>query len=133
MASNSKQAPCPCGASNNSYEQCCAPFIRGEALPQTAAQLMRSRYTAYGMQEDAYLLATWHPTTRPTEQPLTESGVKWLGLDIKGQTQSGEQASVEFVARYKIGGRAQRLHEVSRFVHENGRWYYVDGYFPEDK
>ena len=93
---------------------------------------MRSRYTAYVRGNSAYLLATWHPSTRPAELDLsTESGTRWLGLKISRAQESGDTASVEFIARYRIGGRAHRLHEKSRFVRENGHWYYIDGEFPE--
>jgi SEC-C motif-containing protein len=112
------------------YEACCGRFIDGGHLPQTALELMRSRYTAYTLRRDEYLRATWHPSTRPKEERLTEDGVKWLGLEIKGHAQAGDEAGVEFVARYRIQGRAHRLHEASRFLREDGRWLYRDGRFP---
>ena len=94
---------------------------------------MRSRYSAYVLGIDAYLRATWHATTRPAETtPLADPTVRWLGLSIKRhQATAADSALVEFVARYKTGGRAQRLHETSRFVREDGRWYYVDGQFDD--
>jgi len=93
---------------------------------------MRSRYTAFTLQDEAYLLASWHASTRPTSLDLHESPQpKWLGLKIIAHaTQDGTHATVEFVARNKLAGRAQRLHEVSRFVREAGRWLYVDGEIP---
>ena len=93
---------------------------------------MRSRYSAYVLGLEPYLLATWHASTRPTALDLDkETSPRWLGLDIKRhQATDPDSAGVEFVARYKTGGRAHRLHEVSRFVREGGRWYYVDGEFP---
>ena len=93
---------------------------------------MRSRYSAYVLGLEPYLLATWHASTRPTALDLDkETSPRWLGLDIKRhQATDPDSAVVEFVARYKTGGRAHRLHEVSRFVREDGRWYYVDGEFP---
>jgi SEC-C motif domain protein len=122
--------PCPCGA--RSYAACCARFIEGGAPAETAEQLMRSRYTAYTSGKDAYLYATWHPSTRPAGA-LTDAATKWLGLEVKRHEQSGDGATVEFVARCKINGRAQRLHEISRFVREDGNWYYLEGSFPEIK
>lgn len=91
---------------------------------------MRSRYSAYVLKLEPYLLATWHPTTRPAVLDLAADNVKWLRLEVKMHS-PGEHghATVEFVARYKVGGRAQRLHEVSRFVFKEGSWYYVDGEF----
>lgn len=90
---------------------------------------MRSRYSAYGLRREDYLLATWHPSTRPAELGLArETPPKWLGLEVKRHEQTdADHAVVEFVARYKLNGRAHRLHEVSRFVREDGRWFYVDG------
>lgn len=91
---------------------------------------MRSRYSAYVLKLEAYLRATWHPSTRPQRLDLDDdaAATKWLGLEVKRYEITGaDSAIVEFVARYKLGGRAQRLHEVSRFVRENGQWYYMDG------
>ena len=92
---------------------------------------MRSRYSAYTLKLEAYLLATWHASTRPKTLELTTDKEKWLGLEVKKCTSdSTDRASVEFVARYKIAGRAHRLHEISHFVRENGHWFYVNGEFP---
>ena len=90
---------------------------------------MRSRYVAYGLGLEPYLLATWHHSTRPTSLDFDkEAPLNWIGLTIKRHEQQGEdRAIVEFVARYKVGGRAHRLHETSRFVQEDSRWFYVDG------
>lgn len=93
---------------------------------------MRSRYSAYALGRESYLLQTWHASTRP-QAPLLEPGVKWLGLEVRRASQQKARAVVEFVARYRLQGRGHRLHEVSNFVHEDGRWWYVDGSFPEKK
>ena len=91
---------------------------------------MRSRYSAYVLKLADYLRATWHGSTRPVELDLAADDTKWLGLEVRAQAQQDEQhASVEFVARYRIAGRGHRLHELSRFVQEEGRWYYLDGQF----
>ncbi|MEQ1602809.1 MAG: hypothetical protein HOP04_02800 [Methylophilaceae bacterium] len=116
---------CPCGGA--SYASCCARFHSGEIAPNAEA-LMRSRYSAYVLKLETYLLATWHPGTCPATFDLAQDITQWIGLQvIRYISQSAETATVEFVARYKIHGRAQRLHEVSRFVFEDGRWLYVDG------
>ncbi len=89
---------------------------------------MRSRYSAYVLGLEDYLLATWHASTRPAALNLgAEAQAKWLGLEIKASAENGDSATVEFVVRCRVGGRAQRLHEVSRFVRADGRWFYVDG------
>ncbi|MEY4884651.1 MAG: hypothetical protein RIS34_2505, partial [Pseudomonadota bacterium] len=101
-----------------------AGFHEGVHAP-TPEALMRSRYSAYVLGLIHYLLATWHPSTSPGELDL--SPVKWLGLEVRHAAQSGDAGMVEFVARCRDSGRAQRLHETSRFVREAGRWYYIDG------
>ena len=88
---------------------------------------MRSRYSAFVRGDVTYLLATWHASTRPATLEL-EPGAKWLGLEIKQHRSTNEdRAEVEFVARFRMAGRAVRQHELSRFVREDGHWYYVDG------
>jgi len=91
---------------------------------------MRSRYTAYVLVNEAYLLTTWHTSTRPASLSLNESQPdKWLGLKILSSDggSNDQQGSVEFIARYKVNGKAGRLHEVSEFVREAGQWFYVKG------
>lgn len=118
---------CPCG-SGRRYTACCRPLHAGEKSAAGAEALMRSRYGAYVLKLGDYLLATWHATTRPSELDLDADSSKWLGLDVRSHRQLDEHhATVEFVARYRIAGRGHRLHELSRFVREDGRWYYVDG------
>lgn len=91
---------------------------------------MRSRYAAYTLGREDYLLKTWHHSTRPASVELASGPHhKWLGLEVKRHERQGpDDALVEFVAHYKVGGRAHRLHEISRFVCEAGRWFYVDGH-----
>lgn len=119
---------CPCGTTKP-YTACCAPYVEGRAHAPDAEALMRSRYTAYTLLKEDYLLLTWHQSTRPSSLGLAqETPTKWLGLEVKRhEQQDTDHAIVEFVARYKVNGRAHRLHEVSRFVCEDGHWFYVDG------
>lgn len=89
---------------------------------------MRSRYSAYVLGLNDYLLDTWHASTRPASLPPSEGGLRWLGLEVRRRELiDDDRAVVEFVARSKLGGRAHRLHESSRFIREGGRWFYVDG------
>lgn len=121
--------PCPCD-SGQPYAQCCGRWHEGPQQLQApdAATLMRSRYSAYVLDLREYLLATWHPSHRPADLPPPEPGLRWLGLQLKQHSSTGlDTAEVEFVARSKLGGRAHRLHETSRFVREGGRWYYTEG------
>jgi SEC-C motif domain protein len=118
---------CPCG-SGQAYAACCGRWHAGAPAP-TAEALMRSRYSAFVLGLEPYLLASWHVSTRPESLGLAESAAtKWLGLDIRqARLQDENHATVEFVARYRIAGRGHRLHELSRFVCEDGCWFYVDG------
>jgi len=121
---------CPCG-SGLTYAQCCGPWHSGLAQGQhapTPEALMRSRYSAYVKGHIDYLLATWHPSTAPGELELPP--VKWLELDIRHAEATGDAGVVEFIARLRDAGRGARLHEISRFVREDGRWLYIDGTHP---
>lgn len=110
------------------FPVCCGRYLAGEPAP-TAEALMRSRYTAFTLHDEAYLRASWHVSTRPASLDLHQSSSeKWLGLNVVAHiVRDVNHATVEFVARHKRAGRAHRLHEVSRFVREDGRWFYLDG------
>jgi SEC-C motif domain protein len=125
----SLDAPCPCGTSRP-YAACCGRWHAGALFLQApdAEALMRSRYSAYVLDLPDYLLATWHASTRPAALQAAEPGLRWLGLDVRRHhAADADHATVEFIARSKLAGRAHRLHETSRFKREGGRWFYVDG------
>ena len=87
---------------------------------------LRATPCAELVNEINYLLATWHPSPAPGELELPP--IKWLGLDVRHTEMGGDAGIVEFVARHRdSSGRAQRLHETSRFVRQDGRWFYIDG------
>jgi SEC-C motif domain protein len=118
---------CYCGLGKQ-YAACCGRLHSGAENAPTAETLMRSRYSAYVLKLADYLLATWHPDTRPSELDLSADDTKWLGLEVKKHVlQDDSHATVEFVARYRVAGKGHRLHELSRFIREEGRWYYVAG------
>jgi SEC-C motif domain protein len=127
-------ASCPCGRTDAKqhavgYADCCGRFIEhfNDVAAPDAEHLMRSRYSAFLLERADYLLATWHGSTRPASLDFVTSA-KWLGLDVRDHQATGaDAAEVEFVARYRVDGKAIRMHERSRFVREDGRWFYVDG------
>ena len=119
---------CPCG-SGLPYAECCDRLHDGSTTAATAEQLMRSRYSAFAVGEAAYLLATWHPTTRPRTLDL-DPAVRWTGLEVlatTGGTLLATEGTVEFRAHHVIDRVAGAQHENSRFVREGGRWLYLDG------
>ena len=85
---------------------------------------MRSRYSAFALEKDGYILDSWHPSTRP-DKITFRSGQKWQMLRVIEAKTDGATATVEFLARASNGGARQDVHEVSRFVREDGRWLYV--------
>jgi SEC-C motif-containing protein len=113
------------------YARCCGRYLDGGEIPQTAEQLMRSRYCGFALCDEPYLLSTWHPDTRPSNVRLDERQ-RWLGLSIRATEAGGPDDDigfVEFVARFKVDGKGHRLHENSRFEKIAGRWYYLDGQY----
>lgn len=124
---------CPCGRRDQkqrplAYTACCGRYLEHQDCPAPDAEsLMRSRYSAFVRLRADYLLATWHASTRPAQLQL-DPATRWLGLAVRSQRPTAaDRAEVEFVARCREAGRGVRLHERSRFVRENGRWFYVDG------
>lgn len=118
---------CPCGLPAP-YAHCCGRYHAGEAAP-TPETLMRSRYSAFALGLTDYLLTSWHSSCRPAELDVsTPPQPKWIGLKIVASAlQDATHGTVHFIARCRVGGRAERLEENSRFVREDGRWYYLDG------
>jgi len=119
---------CPCGT-GLPLAECCGRLHEGAATAGTAEQLMRSRYSAFVVGDVGYLLATWHPSTRPRSLDL-DPNMRWTGLDVLGTTGGsllGAEGTVEFRAHYVHNGVAGAQHENSRFVRDGGRWRYVDG------
>ena len=124
---------CPCN-SGAALAACCGPLLAGKQAARTAEALMRSRYTAYVLRDIDYLLASWHPATRPMViDPATIPD--WCGLQVI-RTEQGNEAEtegvVEFIATAVARKQFYRFHEVSRFVQEEGQWFYTDGDLKED-
>ncbi|MDQ2650960.1 MAG: YchJ family metal-binding protein [Actinomycetota bacterium] len=118
---------CPCG-SGATLAACCGPVVRGDRPAPTAERLMRSRYTAFVLRDEAHLLRSWHPSTRPADVRFAP-GQAWTGLEVLATT-GGElidqEGTVEFIARFERRGRPGALHELSRFLRDDGRWTYVE-------
>ncbi|NUS42913.1 MAG: hypothetical protein HOQ24_04395 [Mycobacteriaceae bacterium] len=123
---------CPCGLPAT-YADCCGRFHRGDAAAATAELLMRSRFSAFAVADTDYLLATWHPSTRPRRVDL-EPGWRWIRLDILDTvdgTPFHTTGEVSFRAHYTQHGRPGVLAEHSRFRTESGRWLYLDAVDPK--
>jgi SEC-C motif domain protein len=120
---------CICG-SGIASDSCCLPVIQGVKPAQTAEQLMRSRYTAYVMENSEYLMQSWYPDTRPESLSIKAGEVSWTGLSV-GKLKAGQpgdkKGEVEFIASFKQAGESEQVQENSRFVFENGKWFYLDG------
>lgn len=129
---------CPC-ASGEPFEKCCQPFLTNKAFAPTPSTLMRSRYSAYVMKNADYLIETWHADCQPARwrESLEEGFVntQWLGLNVIEETpgKHADESYVEFAARFQEQGNeaAYLVHERSRFLRVNERWYYIDGVKPQ--
>ncbi|WP_033441405.1 YchJ family protein [Saccharothrix sp. NRRL B-16314] len=117
---------CPCGL-GDPYDTCCGPFHQGRRKAPTAEALMRSRFSAFALGHEDYLLATWHPSTRPASVDL-DPDQRWTHLEVlsrTGGTPFQTTGTVEFRAHYRWQGQRDVLHENSRFVREDGAWLYL--------
>lgn len=124
---------CPCG-SGHSYGTCCRPYHHGKSKPDTAEQLMRSRYSAYYYRRVEYLVETTHPDTRDSrlkkDLEKTIHQANWSRLTIINSsrgTKEDKTGKVEFIAKYFLDGQPHELHELSRFKKHKGNWKYLDG------
>ncbi len=115
---------CPCG-SGAAYADCCGPYHQGVPAP-TPEALMRSRYSAFALNLTDYLLASWHASTRPASLAADDQ-TRWVRLEIMESEAAGAQGRVHFRATFREGRRWAVLEEASRFLREEGRWYYQDG------
>jgi SEC-C motif domain protein len=128
---NSSQ--CPCGLQAN-YSDCCGRFIEEGEFPETAEQLMRSRYAAYSQANIDYIAQTMRGPAlndfNPEQAKAWAEQVEWLGLAVTDHQEQGDHATVSFIARFFAGGQRQNMIEKSEFQKTEGRWYYVDGEQP---
>ena len=123
-----KARPCPCG-SGAAFNACCGPLHAGTAKAPTAEALMRSRYSAFALGDEAYLLRTWHPETRPDRLDLSTDGRRFTGLEILDTTGGSPlhtQGTVRFRADYTDAEGPGSQTENSVFERIGGAWYYVD-------
>jgi len=116
-----KSTTCPCGSAQT-LEHCCLPVINGSRAASSAEALMRSRFSAYALNHQRYLLSSWHPSTRP-DSVESDPSVHWIRLKIIDAETRPDQ--VEFVATFKLNGKAHKMRENSRFIFENGHWFYL--------
>ena len=120
---------CLCG-SELAYSECCGQYHRAEKMPQTAENLMRSRFTAYAMHNGDYLTATWDTSKRPAEIDFSKDTSQWQRLEIISLKKGGiadDKGMVEFKAYYVLEGEECVMNEISRFKKVAGRWFYLDG------
>ncbi|MFE7835172.1 YchJ family protein [Streptomyces sp. NPDC057474] len=129
---------CPCGLPEP-YEKCCGRYLLrsrtspagetpvGAAAPPTAEALMRSRYSAFVLRDEGYLLRTWHPRTRPAAVEF-DTTMRWTGLEIL-ERRDGSAFHTTGTVTFRASFRGGSLHERSRFERVDGAWAYVDGEF----
>ncbi|KFI22943.1 YchJ family protein [Nitrosococcus oceani] len=120
---------CICG-SGIPYTECCGLYHSGKKNAPTAEILMRTRFTAFAMENEAYILETWEPAKRPLRVNFPKKGTQWKRLEIVEKKKGGSQDTkgiVEFKAYYLLEGEEYAVNEISRFRKGQGRWYYLDG------
>lgn len=123
------ETKCLCG-SGLPYDECCGAFHNREKLAPTAEALMRSRFSAFALENEPYLLDTWDYAKRPAKVDFPHDAVEWQRLEIVSTRKGGlkdAKGIVEFRAYYLQDGDEYVLNEISRFRKDKGRWYYLDG------
>ena len=130
MNTNSAPKLCPCG-SQRDYSKCCGALHSGKQQAKTAEALMRARYSAFVVEDEDYLQQSWHSSTRPG-QVLDNNNqqTQWNGLkviDCKAGVEGDTEGTVEFIARFTVHKQPSQVHEVSKFIFEDERWFYLDG------
>jgi SEC-C motif-containing protein len=131
------QTQCPCGQ-QRPLQDCCGRFIAGRELPDSAEELMRSRYTAFAIHQVDYLIESHHPETRGEvsrdEVKRFSEGLAWRGLEIletvDGQADD-DQGWVEFAAHFREHNEDRVHHERSLFRRYQGRWFFHSVAHPE--
>ncbi|MFI9628501.1 YchJ family protein [Streptomyces sp. NPDC052042] len=126
------QSPCPCGLPAT-YAECCGRFHAGTAAAPNCEALMRSRYTAFAVRDEAYLLRTWHPRTRPPAVDF-DPGMRWVRLEVLETTDGSAfhtTGTVTFRAHCTAAGQPDSLYEKSRFIRFEGAWVYEEAVFAE--
>ncbi|MCS3408490.1 YchJ family protein [Serratia sp. AKBS12] len=129
---------CPCG-SGLEYNACCEPYINSVRTAATPGLLMRSRFSAYVKQHVDYLIASWHPDCHADEwrNAIVDSfqDTQWLDLTVIEEKAGNapDEGFVEFIARFvdSASGDVKAMHERSRFLRLDQRWYYIDGVKPQ--
>jgi SEC-C motif-containing protein len=119
---------CPCGFGDR-FDACCGRFHASTETPATAALLMRSRFSAFAVADPDYLIASWHPSTRPAALDL-DAGTRWTRLEILDVRAGGpfdQNGTVEFRAHFRTEDGPGVLRERSEFARTGGRWLYVGG------
>ncbi|KDE37917.1 YchJ family protein [Kosakonia radicincitans] len=127
---------CPCGSALD-YSLCCQPYLSGTQVAPDPSRLMRSRYTAFVLHQTEYLIKTWHPSCEAHAfRQQIEAGfadTHWLGLTVFEHADgvNDNEGYVSFAARFQEKGKSGAIIERSRFLKENGQWYYIDGTRPQ--
>ena len=131
MKSVNEEIPCPC-TSGNKYRNCCKPFHQGQ-LPETALQLMRSRYSAYALCLPEYIIQTTDPSGPQFKsdhaqwsKEITEFCLKteFKKLDILQFEEKDHTATVTFTAHLAQDKKDVSFTECSYFVKMKGKWLY---------
>lgn len=117
---------CPC-CSQKDFLVCCGPFLAENKIPATPEQLMRSRYTAYAMNDFDYIRKTMKSPAADDFNPSNDSHLTWLKLDVLSSDSKESKGRVEYIAYYSYHGELRCLHEKSTFRRDDNQWYYIDG------
>lgn len=123
---------CPCNTSKF-YSECCGKVHESILNAITAEQLMRSRYSAFVLDNMNFLKKSHSKNTVSSFNFKSVSRwtkkVEWVKLEIlstKKGKDSDESGYVEFKAFYFENGFIEFIHGKSQFVKQDNHWVYLD-------
>jgi SEC-C motif domain protein len=104
-------------------------LLNGHRAAATARELMRSRFTAHAIHDEAYLHRTCARTAHRPFVPGDASPVemKWTRLEIHSDAAgtAPDIAFVEFSAYYSDSTGEHLMREKSEFRRVEGKWLYT--------
>ncbi len=107
--------------------------------PQSARELLETRYQAFKDGNIDFIVETTHPESRNQHErkdiEAWANNSKWLGLEVEKEENEAEHTWITFTVRYQEKDNEEPIEheEKALFRLHEGKWYYFDSTFPKAK